>query len=477
LALHQTPDDLRAALEAALEENRRLLAVIQALQERIAELEARLKSNSRNSSKPPSSDGYAKPRPKSRRVRTGRKPGKQPGTPGAHLAKAAVADEVVVHQPVACGGCGAPLAEAEVVQTEGRQVFDLPPIRIQVVEHQVEHRRCGCGTITAATFPSGVSAPVQYGPGVQALAVYLGVYQHVPFDRTAELLADCFGAPLSTGTLVAAQVECAAGLGEVTEGIRQHLSSAAVVHCDETGVRVEGALGWLHLVSTDQFTHYTVHPRRGAKAMEDAGVLPGFTGIAVHDGWSAYRRYGSAHGLCNAHHLRELTAAAETTGQAWPTEMIDLLVETKRSVDAAKGEDRDHLEAGVLAAVRQRYSAVIDAGRRAHPETIPAVAGQRRRARSKAANLLARLDHQREDVLRFATDFSVCFDNNLAERGLRMIKTQQKVSGGWRSSEGAQRFCTIRGYISTMRKQGSDVLGALRTVFEGRARLPAGISP
>jgi transposase len=483
MALDQS-HDLRAALDAALDENRllrehvaQLEKMVHGQQARIAELEARLNTNSKNSSKPPSSDGYSKPQPRSRRLRTGRKPGKQPGTPGTHLAQVAVADEVVVHAPPACGGCGGSLVEAEVVQTEARQVFDLPPIRLLVTEHRAEHRRCSCGITTAARFPSEVSAPVQYGPGVQALGVYLGVYQHVPFERTAQMLADCFGASLSTGTLTAAQTACAAGLSNVTESIRQQLIAAPVAHFDETGARVEGGLQWIHSASTDRLTLYTVHPRRGVEGMEAGGVLPDFTGVAVHDGWAAYRHYGSAHGLCNAHHLRELTGAAEQAGQGWATDMIELLVETKRSVDAARADGHERLDPRMLDRYRQRYSAIIDAGHRANPPVMLVTPGRRRPARSKAANLLARLDSLRDDVLRFATDLSVPFDNNLSERDVRMVKLQQKISGCWRSPAGAGRFCDIRSFISTVRKQGGNVLDALRGVFEGHPALPAAAIP
>jgi hypothetical protein len=210
--------------------------------------------------------------------------------------------------------------------------------------------------------------------------------------------------------------------------------------------------------------------------MEDAGVLPGFTGVAVHDGWAAYRRYGGTHGLCNAHHLRELTAAAEQAGQGWATNMIELLVEAKRAADVARAGGDECIDPRMLGRYRRRYSTIIDAGHRANPPVMPVTAG-RRPARSKAANLLARLDSQRDDVLRFATDLTVPFDNNLSERDIRMVKLQQKVSGCWRSSGGAERFCVIRSYISTVRKQGGNVLAALRGVFEGHPGLPAAASP
>lgn len=325
MALHDPLHaDLPTTLDAALleivalrRERALLVETIVDLKRRVDDLEARLRMNSSNSSKPPSSDGYGKPAPRSRRVRSGRKPGKQPGAPGAHLARVAVPDEVVVHDPERCGGCGRELDDGEVVKTEARQLFDLPPIRLMVVEHRVQHRRCACGTVTAASFPATLQCATQYGPGVLALGTYLGTYHHVPVERTAQLLADCFGASVSTGTLVAQQAACAVSLGRFVEEVRNQLIDAPVAHFDETGSRVQGALSWIHSASTDGLTLYTAHARRGAEGMEAAGVLPKFRGVAVHDGWAAYRRYGSDHGLCNAHHLRELTGAAEHAGQAW----------------------------------------------------------------------------------------------------------------------------------------------------------------
>lgn len=474
----------KAALEAALEDNRLLRDTVERLQEqverlqaRVVDLEGRLRMNSKNSSKPPSSDGYAKPRPTSRRVRSGREPGKQPGTPGAHLAQVAVPDEIVLHVPAACGRCGADLDDAEVVKAEARQVFDLPPIRLMVVEHRAECRRCSCGTITTGCFPTDVSSPVQYGPGVQALGTYLSAYQHVPCERTAQMMSDCFGASIATGTLITHQAECALRLTGFVGTIREQLSQAPVAHFDETGARVNGATSWVHSASTDRLTMYTAHARRGNEAMDDAGVLPAFTGIAVHDGWPAYRHYGSAHGLCNAHHLRELTGAAEEAGQDWAGDMIELLLSAKLSVDAAHAKGHDRLDMLRLGTYQQRYDDIIRAGHLANPAAA-SVSGRRGRpARTKTANLLHRLDDRRDDVLRFATDLTVPFDNNLAERDIRMVKLQQKISGGWRSPEGAERFCTTRSYISTARKQGVNVLSALRQVFEGRPWVPQGASP
>jgi len=440
-------------------------AEIAALRQQVVELTARLEQNPRNSSKPPSSEGYAKPAPKSRRTRSGRRPGKQPGSPGTHLAKVAEPDTVVVHTPQACASCGEGLDDAELAGVETRQVFDIPPLRLDVTEHRVQRRRCGCGMVTAGVFPAAARGPATYGPGVRALAVYLLAYQHLPYDRAAGLLADVLAAPVSVGTLAAIMREGAERVAPFLDVARARLAAAEVAHFDETGARVAGKLHWVHSASTDLWTLYTAHPKRGKEAMDAGGVLAGFAGVAVHDGWASYRRYADlAHGLCNAHHLRELEAAAEQPGQGWASDMATLLCDTLTAVDAAKAAGCDRLDAATLADVARRYEQAVAAGHAANPP--PPRSGKRgRTAKSKAANLLGRLDDYRDDVLRFAADFAVPFDNNLAERDIRMIKLQQKISGCWRTLAGAEAFCALRSYISTARKHHVGVLDALAQAF------------
>jgi transposase len=285
-------------LRAANAAQARLIATLQA---RVAELEHRLGKDSSNSSKPPSSDGLRKPARAARGAdgrAERRRPGKQPGAPGAHLAQVADPDEVAWHAPDRCGGCGADLAGAPVAGVEARQVFDLPPLGLRVTEHRAERRRCACGATTQAGFPAHARAAACYGAGVRALVCYLCVHQHLPVDRAAQLLADVLGAPLATGTLAAVVAEGAAGLG----GFIERLAAAPVAHFDETGARVAGRLHWVHSASTRLLTLLTVHAKRGKVAMDAAGVLGGFAGVAVHDGWSPYWRYQDiTHALCGAH--------------------------------------------------------------------------------------------------------------------------------------------------------------------------------
>ncbi len=343
-------------------------ALIAALAARVAELEARLGRNSRSSSKPPSSDGLAKPAPKSLRRASGRKPGKQQGGQGFRLEPRAVPDQVRVHAPIECRGCGAGLADAPVVGTETRQVFDLPVIELVAIEHHAQRRECGCGVVTRAPFPVEGMAPTCYGPGVAALATYLLGRQHLPVERGAECLEEAFGAAVSTGWLSSLLPTAAARLDGFLAIAREQLAAAQVAHFDETGGRVAGRLHWIHVACTDTWTLFHLDAKPGKTAMDAAGILPSFAGVAVHDGLAAYRRYEQAsHGLCNAHHLRELSGMAELTGQGWTTELGELLVELHIAVELAKAAGNTKLPARRLASFGKRYDALVAQGKQLNP--------------------------------------------------------------------------------------------------------------
>ena len=395
-----------------------------------------------------------------------RKAGKQKGDPGSNLAQVTDPDEIVVHAPRRCVDCNYDLGDAPVVEIERRQVFDVPPMSVVVTEHQSERRQCRCGTTTAAGFPDEVTAPALYGSRLRALATYLIVFQHIPYDKTRQLFSDILGVELSAGTIVGAMRHGAAGLDGFREAVREHLRGSDVVHFDETGLRVAGKLHWTHSASTEHLTDYFVHRRRGRKAIDKGEVLPSFSGVAVHDGWKAYRKYKAAHGLCNAHHLRELIAASELPGQDWADKMIDLLVDTKDHVDQAVEAGKSSLDDQVLRGIERSYDRLIRQGWKANPE-------QPTKKQTKTFNLLVRLDDYQDDVLRFAHDFRVPFDNNLAERDIRMAKLQQKISGCFRTLRGAQNYLLIRSYISTARKQGQNALDVLCSLFEGEPWMPA----
>jgi len=452
-------------------------ALIVELAARVADLEARLGKNSQNSSKPPSSDAFVKPPPRSLRRASGRKPGKQPGDPGFRLVQRPDPDEVRVHVPEVCRGCGDSLEQAPVVGQERRQVFDLPPIYLTVIEHQAQRRECRCGTVTIAAFPAEATAPTCYGPGVAALGAYLLARQHLPVERAAECLADCFGAPVSTGYLATLLPNAAGRLKEFLALLGKELTQAEVAHFDETGGRVKGKLWWIHVACTDRYTLYHLDPRRGKTAMDAAGILPSFTGVAVHDGLAAYRKYTAAeHALCNIHHLRELAGIGELTGQSWPAELADLLVEMNLAVGVVRANGGTALPSSRLRGYRRRYDALILVGKEVNPP--PPRTGKRGRpALGPAGSLLARLHTHRDDVLRFATDLRVPFTNNQAESDVRMVKLQQKISGGWRSQTGAESFLAVRSYLSTARKHGQEAMDVLRSLFTDGAWLPATAGP
>jgi len=445
-------------------------AVIARLEAELGELRGRLSSNSRNSSRPPSSDGLSKPsadrKKRSLRRSSGRKRGGQAGHEGARLEPVAVPDAQVEHPPERCDGCHADLAGAEQLEGGGsRQVFDLPEgALLRVVEHVAARRRCECGHVTAGEFPAWVGAPTQYGPGVRALGVYLCVFQHLPYDRAAQALRDIAGAGVSPGTLTTWVAAAADGLCDFDERLRELLTAAPVAHFDETGARIVGRLGWVHSASTGKLTHYSAHARRGSEAIDAAGVLPGFAGVAVHDGWAPYRNYeGCQHGLCNIHHLRELEAAKEA-GHTWPVAMSCLLLDTKDAVEQARAAGAQRLGADALGELAASFKTIVAMGHEEHPA--------REDKRSKAHNLLLRLERYEPDVLRFAHDFRVPFGNNQAEQDIRMVKLQQKISGCWRTHQGAQRFLAVRSYISTARKNGLDTLEVLGRLAAGQPWLP-----
>ena len=439
---------------------------------RVKQLEDRLAKDSHNSSKPPSSDGFNKPNPKSQRQKSGRPSGGQKGHPGRTLELADNPDTILVHRRDFCQGCGASLADVLPAETQRRQVLDLPPLKLEVTEHQVPTCTCpACGTANRAAFPEEVAQPVQYGPGVKALTTYLMHFQLLPYERVVTLMDDLLGAPLSEATLFTATKQAASALAPVEEAIITALKSAKTAHFDETGQRIGGVLNWLHVTSTARLTYYKSHKKRGKAALEAIGILPVFTGRAIHDGWSAYRHYGCAHALCNSHHLRELTAVEEQEQQEWAAQMKTLLVAIKHAVETAREMADQRLPVLEECAFLGRYRKLIKAGYKANPPALPS--GKRGRDKQGTArNLLLRLDLHQCSVLAFMYDFSVPFDNNQAERDLRMMKVKQKVSGGFRSQEGADSFNRIRGYISTVRKQGQKVLSALHGVFSGQPLMP-----
>jgi len=435
---------------------------------RLADLEKRLGRDSSNSSKPPSSDaGSAKSarsenaNRKARRA-LGRSQGKQPGTPGQTLCQVADPDEVVVHHPSRCRACDQVLDDAEVVKVTARQVFDVADPTVTVVEHRTERRLCGCGCETTASFPATVTAPACYGPSIKAHAIYLLCAQHLPRQRCAQTLSDLFGVQVSTGTLDNWIREATEALAVFMAVVAVKLRAEPVVHADETSVRSQRSALWVHVCSTALLTW--LHVGRRDRATVEQGPLGAATGTIVHDRLAMYFNYGTGHVLCNAHILRSLNELlANPKHQDWAKGFIELIIDTKQHVDQARDEDKTALSSYRQRKIRRRWDDLCTQAAQATPDPPKGIYlyGTNKDAR----NLARALTEHRDLFLAYTGDFALPFDNNLAERDLRMIKLQAKISGEFRSPTGAARFATIRSYISTNRKQAQPIHQHLRQLY------------
>jgi transposase len=452
-----TYDELLALVATLMAENA-------ALKMRLAELERRLGLDSSNSGKPPSSDGLKKkPRVSSLRERSGKKPGGQKGHKGETLRHSAKPDKITDHYPTGCSDCGAALKPEMSQDYAARQVFDLPePRPLIVTEHRAHRCRCGaCGVTTRAAFPEGVTAPVQYGARLAALVVYLLHYQMLPEARLGQLMADLFNVNLSAATIARMSRSCAHSLTIFGEVLRDFVAGARVKHMDETGFRMGGKTHWLHVACTRMLTFYRVCAKRGS-------LLANVVGIVVHDHWKPYYTMkGVQHALCNAHHLRELKALVDIEHEDWARKLQRLLRRACHAANLAR-ERGIILKPRLIELFEQSYDAILNEGLAYHGALSPLLREEKakrrgRKARRTGHNLLARLHSRKEDTLRFLYDPAVPFTNNQAERDARMMKLRQKISGGFRTVEGAEDFAKIRSFISTAKKQGWRVIDALMT--------------
>ena len=474
------PDDA-AGLRAANARLRELLAerdaeigllreAVAGLQSQVADLAAQVKANSRNSSKPPSSDGLAKPAPKSLRGRSGRRPGRPKGQPGATMELSDHPDKKVRHRPAKCGCCGKSLKKAPVTAVERRQVIDIPPVKAVTTEHQMLTVKCGCGCETKAQAPDGVTAPVQYGPRIMGTGIYLWHGQFLSRDRACRALSDMFGCAPSPGALAAAAKKTAGLLAPALAAVTRHLIAAEVVHFDETGFRTAGKLAWVHSASQGKFALFTVHAKRGKDGMKAAGVLPFFAGIAAHDAWAPYDTFENAagHALCGAHVLRELTAVAETgtdLDKTWAQQAIDALLALNEAAGAARAAGQPAIDPEARAKHEDWY-------RQAAATGIALNAARSGKLQQKRHALATRMKNREDDYLRFARDLRVPFSNNAAEQSIRMCKLRIKISGCMRSMAGAEEFCAIRSYLATAARHGLGALEALTLAFQGNPWIP-----
>ena len=463
--------DLVAVLLVRVEQ---LETLVQEQATTIQSLQDQLAKNSRNSGKPPSSDGLKKPRTRSLRQKTGRKPGGQKGHQGHTLKMSDNPDHIELHQLDHCPHCQGDLSSVSPSGYGRRQVFDVPPVRIEVTEHQAEIKDCPhCQATVQAAFPPEVTQPVQYGSRLKAQASYLNTYHFIPHARTSELFGDFYGHAPAPALVKEANQAVKTGCQPALDAIYEQLIQADVEHFDESGLRVAGKTQWLHVSSTEKLTYYETHPKRGQEAMTDIGILPNFSGRAVHDHWRSYKTFDNCnHAYCNAHHLRELQFVTDQYQQPWAEQMAQLLLDIKAEVaqtaliaDALTPEQITHFE--------QRYDDILKQGFQANPPPTNPPPKQRGRAKqSPPKNLLDRLDKHKSETLAFMYDFRVPFDNNLAERDVRMVKIKQKVSGSFRTEQGAKTFCAIRSYISTVRKQDGNVIDAIQDALNGNPFMP-----
>lgn len=443
------------------------------LEEENQHLRGEVSKDSRNSSKPPSSDGFKKePRTneKNQRIKSGRESGGQKGHKGYKLKQIENPDKVILNKVDVCTHCHQDISEIKALGLEKRQVFDIPPASIYVTEYQSELKRCAsCGELIKADFPEGLVQEAQYGPKIKAFLSYINQYHFIPYARSKKFIRDVFNHNISEGTINNFLKSCDQKLETSEEAIKGCLQKSERLHVDETGMRVLGKGHWQHVASTEEVTFYGIHEKRGKEAIEDMGILPDYRGNLVHDFFKTYLNYGTGHILCNAHLLRELTFIEEEEGQQWAKYMKELLLAIKKQRKCLKDQ-------GILEFPRYRLDAYEDCYNKIimmgiwHPDNVPK--DQKRKKQTKAKNLLDRLRFHREKILVYMYDFEAPFTNNLAERDLRMSKVKQKVSGCFRSETGAKYFCRIRSYVSTARKNGIQILDALEKVFLGTPFIP-----
>lgn len=466
-------DELLSLVEAQAQEITELKQVVLAQAATIRALQDQVAKTSQNSHKPPSSDGLKKRKPKNLRQPSGRKPGGQPGHDGHRLELSAVPDHVVRHELMTCPHCTSDLSAVAAHHLGRRQVYDVPPVRLEVTEHQVECKVCPhCHQAGQATYPADVTKETQYGPRLKAQASYLNVYQLLPMARSCELLGDFYCHEPAPALIIEANRAVQAGSAPAIDAIKEQLVAAEVTHHDESGLRIEGKTQWLHVASTAELTYYEAHRKRGQEAMNAIDILPNRTGTVVHDHWSSYQTFDQcAHAYCNAHHLRELRLIEEEYKQGWAHEMSHLLLEIKAAV-AASTPEANALPPERIRAFEARYDDLLTLGFDQNPVPDQPPPQRGRIKQSPPKNLLDRLHTHKAEVLAFMHDFRIPFDNNLAERDIRMIKLKQKISGAFRTTAGAATFCHIRSYLSTVRKHGANVIDAIANALTNQPFIP-----
>lgn len=466
-----------AELEAIIQKQNDIIVAqqkeIASLKTEITSLKERLNKNSNNSSKPPSSDGLHKPEPKSLRKTTGKSKGAQKGHQGKGFSLLQAPNKTVEHTPTQCIGCQFEGKCASLGVCETRYEVDIS-ITTNVIAHESHGFKCrlaGCGTISGA-FPQNITSTMQYGDNIKALAITLNTAGMVSINRTHTLLSAVFGVPISTGTIFSMVNSCAIKLEPVLEKIRRAISALPVVSFDETGTRVDKKCMWVHNASTSDYTYLSVEENRGQIGMNASGVMPNFHGIAVHDCWAPYWSYDATHALCNAHLLRELIGILENhPEQLWTQNMIALLLRMKKVRDKAVALEKESLSCYYLHNFESKYTSIIKQAENQNP-ILQRQPGQRGRiGKGKIRCLIDRLAKHKAEVCLFTKNFLVPFDNNQAERDVRMVKVKTKVSGCFRTKDGASAFVKIMSYIGTANKRGINSFVAIKNALVGDAGL------
>ncbi len=456
---------------------------IEHLTRKVFELEQRLNLGSKNSALPPSKDSpkhqaeatktRSDRRAAAKAKRKGeveRRRGKQPGAAGQNLEMTTVPDKVVTHEPTSCSSCGEDLSARDEEGIERRQVFDTPDPILLSTEHRSVKKRCRCGTLNAGAFPREATAPASYGPNVRAAGLYLLFGQHLSVERTADAMSSMLGAEVSTGFVASLAKEAAGGLTSFIDVIRRRLTSSVLVHADETSDQVRTDKWWFHVVSNELYTYLFASPTRAKSAPDEAGVLPEFYGVMVHDRLAMYFKYDKAtHAICLAHILRELEPIGIRWDQGWANDMRALLTEMNNAAHDARSTGATALSPPLLETFLTRYDTIAEQGLSANPAPPNR---ERDYLERKSYNLVVALKKLKPEATRFATDLRVPMTNNLAERDVRMLKLHSKISSCFQSDDGARNFATIRSYISTARKHKVNALDALAMVFRGDAWMP-----
>lgn len=450
--------ELKALVNSLLSENLYL-------KDRVKYLENKLSLNSNNSSKAPSSDIFVK-QTKTLRTKGTKKVGGQKGHDGKTLEMSETPDNLEVHKLSKCAYCQDNLSNAEVINVERRQVFDLPPFCLEVTEHQVQTQICcTCGSLNKGVFPESVSAPVQYGNRVKAFCLYFNNFQFIPYERVSQAMENLLGVRVNESSIFSYNKELFENLSITDMMLKSRILSSKVLNLDETGFYLNGKRNWLHSYSTPSLTYYSNHEKRGTIAMNEIGILPLFNGIGVHDFWKSYFNYDFRHTLCNAHHLRELNFVIETDKLDWSAKIKDLLLNIKSKVDDAKFIGHNSLSKEIVNQYSSDYQYILNEGLLNYPKSES-------RKQTKGKNLLDRLINHKDSVLAFMYNFDIPFDNNQAERDIRMMKLKQKISGGFRTQNAADYFCRIRSFISTAKKQGQNILQQIFLAIESKDYVP-----